>query len=66
MSIESFIENLPELEKREELIFFGGSFNPWHAGHSNCLRLMDPHKTIIVVPDHNPFKELVKNNKTFL
>lgn len=59
MSIESFIESLPSIEKRDELIFFGGSFNPWHDGHSSCINLMDPNKTIIVVPDHNPFKELV-------
>lgn len=61
MSIESFIENLPKLNEMDELIFFGGSFNPWHEGHSSCINLMDPNKPIIVIPDHNPFKELVPN-----
>jgi nicotinate-nucleotide adenylyltransferase len=48
---------------QDELIFFGGSFNPWHEGHSSCINLMDDSKTIIVIPDHNPFKELVKSGE---
>lgn len=40
-----------------ELIFFGGSFNPWHAGHKACLDLLGDKKCIIL-PDRNPFKEI--------
>lgn len=61
MSLESFIQNNQTLLAQKELIFFGGSFNPWHEGHSSCINLMDQDKSIIVIPDHNPFKELVKN-----
>jgi nicotinate-nucleotide adenylyltransferase len=46
------------LDKEEELIFFGGCFNPWHEGHSSCIKLMPEDKKIIVIPDHSPFKEL--------
>ena len=63
MSIENFIESNSNLMNQNELIFFGGSFNPWHEGHSSCIELMDENKAIIVVPDHNPFKELVKSEE---
>lgn len=43
-------------EIKEEAVFFGGSFNPWHIGHQACLDIC-PGKNIIVVPDSNPFKE---------
>jgi nicotinate-nucleotide adenylyltransferase len=54
-----FINQNEVLCQQEELVFFGGSFNPWHAGHSSCLELMNPEKAIIVIPDHNPFKEFI-------
>lgn len=41
----------------KELIFFGGSFNPWHSGHSACLNLLGSKKCL-VLPDRNPFKEI--------
>jgi len=34
--------------------FFGGTFNPWHDGHTACVSLC-PH-SVVVVPDMNPFK----------
>lgn len=54
----------------DQLIFYGGSFNPWHNGHSACLSLCvgfikyrHLDKTICVVPDSNPWKlEAVKKN----
>lgn len=60
--IIDFIEN-SELINEDELIFFGGSFNPWHDGHSSCIRLMPKNKKIIVVPDHSPFKEITMNSQ---
>ena len=39
-----------------EIIFFGGTFSPWHEGHSACLKLLPENKTTIVLPDHNPEK----------
>lgn len=47
------------ISPQEELIFFGGSFNPWHRGHKACLELMGTRK-IIVLPDRNPFKDLIE------
>lgn len=40
-----------------EWVFYGGSFNPWHQGHQNCLNLLPPNKTCIITPDINPQKE---------
>lgn len=45
------------LENEKELIFFGGSFNPWHEGHKACLDLLG-NKKCIILPDRNPFKEI--------
>ncbi|HLT23333.1 MAG TPA: hypothetical protein VKZ84_07815 [Bacteriovoracaceae bacterium] len=42
----------------EELIFFGGSFNPWHHGHKACLDLLG-NRDCIILPDRNPFKEII-------
>lgn len=55
--ISDFIRTT-DLINEKELIFFGGSFNPWHEGHKSCLELMPINKKIIVIPDHSPFKEL--------
>lgn len=63
MNLDHFIETTPKLNELNELIFFGGSFNPWHEGHSSCIQLMDSTKSIIIVPDHNPYKELVQSTK---
>ena len=38
-------------------IFFGGSFNPWHPGHSACIDLCPQSDDLIIVPDSNPFKQ---------
>ena len=46
---------------KDSVTFFGGSFNPFHAGHLSCLKLC-PEKNIIVVLDRNPEKE----NRTFM
>lgn len=46
----------------EEIIFFGGSFNPWHKGHQTCLDMAPPDKTLIIIPDHNPQKKLIKHS----
>ncbi|MDO9181982.1 MAG: hypothetical protein Q7U04_06220 [Bacteriovorax sp.] len=40
----------------DSVTFFGGSFNPFHAGHRACLDLC-PEKNILIVPDCNPFKD---------
>lgn len=38
-----------------EITFYGGSFNPWHEGHSECLRQC-PAEDIVIIPDSNPWK----------
>lgn len=45
-----------------EIVFFGGSFHPWHEGHSECIRLLPKNKNLVVLPDHNPHKKLVESN----
>lgn len=39
--------------------YFGGSFNPWHSGHMECLEQCFANQKdmgIVVVPDFNPWK----------
>ena len=58
MNLSQYIASIPELKSADEICFFGGSFNPWHEGHSACIRLLRKHIPLIVIPDHNPQKEL--------
>jgi nicotinate-nucleotide adenylyltransferase len=54
--------DLPELPSRfadpgyENPTYYGGSFNPWHDGHSECVKQY-PGNDLIVLPDSNPLKE---------
>lgn len=59
MNLEDYIESNSELKSADEIVFFGGSFNPWHAGHKSCVELLPKEKMLIILPDHNPYKELV-------
>ncbi|GEM_PF-1823790 len=43
----------------QQATFFGGSFNPWHDGHTECLKRC-PSENIIIVPDRNPWKEKIE------
>ncbi|WP_290732234.1 hypothetical protein [Halobacteriovorax sp. JY17] len=47
---------LKESFNHDTITFFGGSFNPWHEGHSECLRRC-PSENVVIVPDRNPWKE---------
>jgi len=48
---------LEKLETRS-VTFFGGSFNPWHEGHKECLRQCSKKEDlIVVVPDYSPWKD---------
>lgn len=44
-------------QDKDEWVFFGGSFFPWHSGHQACLNLLPDDKTCFVIPDRNPWKE---------
>ena len=46
--------NIP---KDKEIIFFGGSFNPWHEGHESCLTLLNKPDKLFIIPDNNPRKQ---------
>ena len=59
MNLKDFILSTPDLKDAQEIVFFGGSFNPWHEGHSACVRLLPKDKALIILPDHNPYKEVV-------
>ena len=56
MSLLDFIKNIDAQEK--DIIYFGGHFNPWHEGHSECLRKSPRSSIKVVIPDHNPLKQL--------
>ena len=43
-------------EIKDEIVFYPGTFYPWHLGHRACLDLC-PSKNIVIVPDFNPLKE---------
>ncbi|MFZ4714291.1 MAG: hypothetical protein ACOYL6_11280 [Bacteriovoracaceae bacterium] len=49
----------------KEATFFGGSFNPWHSGHTACIKAFPKDKKLIVVPDFNPEKEVTDRSKDF-
>jgi len=46
---------------KDTVTFFGGSFNPFHEGHRECLDQC-PEKNILIVPDRNPFKDVSLQN----
>jgi len=43
--------------KNNKVIFFGGSFNPWHAGHEQCLKQLAMPDNLFIIPDNNPRKQ---------
>lgn len=48
------------LANSNELCFYGGSFNPLHEGHKECVRQFESENNghLIIVPDSNPLKNL--------
>lgn len=57
MCLIDFIQKNKLLKQNKEILFYGGSFNPWHDGHRACLDLAPKDIPIIVLPDHNPHKK---------
>ena len=55
-----------EFPLASEVVFFGGSFDPWHEGHASCVDLLPKDKKLIICPDRNPQKPLkeIKNVAT--
>jgi nicotinate-nucleotide adenylyltransferase len=43
----------------EEVVYFGGSFNPFHQGHKACIELLPADKFLLICPDRNPQKDRV-------
>jgi nicotinate-nucleotide adenylyltransferase len=48
----------------DSAVFYGGSFNPWHKGHSECLNRCN-HPNIVIIPDSNPWKDNTFDNCFF-
>lgn len=48
------------LDQSEEIIFYGGTFNPWHKGHLECLKKAPTDNPSVVIIDNNPQKDLEK------
>jgi nicotinic acid mononucleotide adenylyltransferase len=66
---ERFIPPLEaEISLTSDVIFFGGTFDPWHEGHRACLELAPADMPVIVCPDRNPHKPLKSHDDitTFL
>ena len=40
---------------KEEVVFFSGTFNPWHEGHRECLKAMGDRQ-VLLCPDWSPWK----------
>jgi nicotinate-nucleotide adenylyltransferase len=62
MSIVEFLKSNHIISASREIIFYGGSFNPWHKGHAECLNLcrkVNNNDPIVIIPDHNPHKKLI-------
>jgi nicotinate-nucleotide adenylyltransferase len=57
LSIIEFIESCYPEALPGELVFYGGSFNPWHEGHREAIRRVND-KHVIVIPDRNPLKPI--------
>ncbi len=56
-SIIDFIKSCYPEGLPGEILFYGGSFNPWHDGHKEAL-LKVREKHVIVIPDRNPLKPI--------
>ena len=44
-----------KIDWTKPVVFFSGTFDPWHDGHQACLDLC-PNKNLLIVPDSNPWK----------
>jgi len=51
----------PQSIVKDEIVFFPGSFNPWHEGHLACL-INCKNIPIVIIPDRNPWKEVRTQN----
>ena len=41
-----------------DVVFYGGTFDPWHEGHLACLQLAPAELPLIICPDRNPHKNM--------
>ena len=57
----NFIQSDQKLYTAKEIIFYGGSFNPWHDGHTACIKMAPQSSPLIIIPDNNPHKDLNQN-----
>jgi nicotinate-nucleotide adenylyltransferase len=46
-----------ELPLGSEVLYYGGSFRPWHPGHEACLKLAPKNYPLLIILDCNPQKQ---------
>ncbi len=44
-----------------KIVFFPGTFNPWHKGHKACVDACKDH-SVIIMPDRSPWKNIKDSN----
>ncbi|MBY0515824.1 MAG: adenylyltransferase/cytidyltransferase family protein [Bacteriovoracaceae bacterium] len=63
---EKFLAPLSlEFPLASDVVFFGGTFDPWHQGHRACLEKVPQNLPLIICPDRNPQKPLKRDEDVF-
>lgn len=57
--LSSYLSLGIDCNTQEEVVVYGGTFNPFHKGHMACVELVKNKKVMIVI-DKNPFKEVLE------
>lgn len=55
IKLPEFLDSAGLQSEMKYLTFYGGSFNPWHLGHRECVE-QGQGKNLLVYPDLNPHK----------
>lgn len=51
-----------EFPLASDIVFFGGTFDPWHQGHGACIERAPTNVPLLICPDRNPHKPLTRGD----